>query len=261
MTRDRLDPPLLAVPLLRGGTFEIRPSEIRAADKPYALSDLASVRLISDSAIIVPPDAPPWPAVEITLRDGRLILLTPTDPQDGWIMLEELFRAAPALWIPLPPRPSRAEWRGGSSSVPGAGYAPAGIFGAPDEVEAGSTDAVLAGIAHLSLFFAPIVLPLIIWLTARERSHYAARQAKQALAFQAIYALAALVVVVAWFVIAFDIAATSTQGTVPLGILIGFGVFFVLFVVLALFEILFSIYGAVQTFRGRPFSYPFLRRL
>jgi uncharacterized protein len=261
MSRDRFDPPLFVAPLLRGGTIELRPEGIIVGGKSYALSDIARVWLLSDPSIVVPPDAPVWPAVELTLRDGRRILLTPADPLDAWQMLEQLFRVAPDLRIPLPPMPGRAQWRGGSSSVPGADYAPSGIFGAPDSVESGGTEALLAGIAHLSLFFAPILLPLIIWLAARDKSYYVARQAKQALVFQAVYALAALLLVVIWLVLAVELTATSAQGVVPVGVLATFGVLIVLFVVLALYETIFGIYAAVRTFRGRPFSYPLLRRL
>ncbi len=261
MKREHRDAQLLNVPLLRGGTFELWPGGISVGGKTYALGDLASARLINDRSITVPADSPPWPAVQLTLRDGRLILLTPSDPLDAWQVLEALFHLVPLLRTPLPPMPGRAQWRGGSSSVPGAGGLPRGIFGAPDTVESGSTEAVLAGITHLSFFFAPIVLPLIIWLASRERSPYVARQAKQALAFQVGLSLGILAVLILWFVAAVRLAAASAQGNASLGILVALGVLFVLLVALGLFALLFSIFAAVQTFRGRPFSYPLLRRL
>ena len=265
MTRDRAESSPLVILLMRGGEFELRPDMLSAAGKRYALKDLIHARLIGDTAITVPRDAPAWPAVELTLRDRRLIVLTPSDPLDAWRMLDGIFRVAPHLRIPLPPMPDRGTWSGAASSIPGAGFRPPRNVAALDHVEPGSAEAVLAGIAHLSLFFAPLLLPLIVLIATRERRHYASRQAKQALVFQGIFALAMLMLITIWLAVAFRIIAANTEpgttSSTPLGIVIALGVVSAFFLVTSIYVTLFAIYAAAQTFRGRPFSYPLLRRL
>jgi uncharacterized Tic20 family protein len=258
----------LAVPLLRGGVCELRADAVSIGSKVYRTTEIGRARLVTDPTILVPPNAPPWPAVELTLRDGRRVTLTPADPLDAWRLLEVLFTYAPVLWIGLPPMPGRGEWRGGVSSVPGAslggGVFGGAIFGAPDSAAPGSNEAVLAGIAHLSLFFAPIVLPLIIWLAAGERSLYAARQARQAFFFHLSYAAMVFLLFIGWLVVLFVVtghARPSRAGGSGATFAITFAVLVALLVALAIFESAWGIYGAIQGFRGRPFSYPLMSRL
>jgi len=238
---------------------------VSVAGKRYAVEQIERARLIADTSITVPRDAPAWPAVELTLRDRRRIVLTTTDPRDAWRVLEGLFQVAPRLRIPLPPVPDRGLWAGAASSVPGAGFTPPRAMTQPDAVEAGSAEAVLAGIAHLSLFFAPVLLPLIVLLATRERRLYAARQAKQALVFQGIGTVLVLVMVTIWLAFAVGLITgdgqSSPSATAPTGIIVALGILSATLVVLAIYTILFSIYAAFQTFRGHAFSYPMLGRL
>jgi hypothetical protein len=60
-----------------------------------------------------------------------------------------------------------------------------------------NTDNVLAGLAHLSVFFAPVIFPLIIWIATRKSSPYTSYQGKQAFVFHLFFwALSVATVVV-----------------------------------------------------------------
>src|SRR5215472_12614903 len=73
----------------------------------------------------------------------------------------------------------------GGSSPPGAPNPGVSSPGAPT-APSSKNETGVAGLAHLSSFFAPLVVPLIIWLVVRDSMPYAARQAKQALFFHLI---------------------------------------------------------------------------
>lgn len=122
----------------------------------------------------------------------------------------------------------------------------------------------VAGVAHLSSFFGPLLVPLIIWLAVRDSMPYAARQAKQAFFFHLL--LVGLGVVVA-NVLVFEYVHTIftavsqsitsnivTTPTVPpwLFALLAF------VLVLVLTGQALCVYGAVQAFQGKDFSYPLL---
>jgi uncharacterized Tic20 family protein len=118
--------------------------------------------------------------------------------------------------------------------------------------------------AHLSVLFFPLILPLIFWGAYAGRAPYAARQARQAFLFHlGILVLDALIVVALLATSAGSLIGSITSGN-PGGL--GIGVLAILVGGLALMAItLFglgaSIYAAIQTFQGRPFSYPLFRRL
>jgi uncharacterized Tic20 family protein len=126
------------------------------------------------------------------------------------------------------------------------------------------SDRVLAGIAHLSVFFAPLLVPLIIWLALQPSAPYPARQGKQAFFFHLAIGAAAIVLVLvlgllAVLLLTLGVASNASGAVVPAVLLVpltGLAV-----VVLALVMMGFSIYGAIQTFQGLPFSYPFMSRL
>ncbi|MBF6590481.1 MAG: DUF4870 domain-containing protein [Ktedonobacterales bacterium] len=252
--------PIFTLALYGVGTCEVWPEVLVINGKRYPLRELAHATLVEDPAILVPPDSPPWPAVHLTLRDERTITLTPADPPDAWRLLEQLYRLLPQLRVPLPPLPGERAWQGRPSRP--AYTARYGLpSAAADATASSSNEAVLAGITHLSLFFAPIILPLIIWLATRERSPYVSRQARQACFFHLFYAVLALMLVVIWLIL---VVATLSMRESPssLAFAITIAPFAVvgLLALLALYECVFAILGAIHGFQGRPFSYPLLGR-
>jgi uncharacterized Tic20 family protein len=133
-----------------------------------------------------------------------------------------------------------------------------------------SNETLLAGLAHLSVFVAPIVAPLLIWLLTRDSMPYASRQGKQAFIFHLAISIIASVVAMILFAIFFfgifgSLAAAQQTNGESIGALAAFPIWFFLFfgaiAILGFISWGFSIYGAVQAFQGKPFSYLFMQRL
>jgi len=130
---------------------------------------------------------------------------------------------------------------------------------------------VLAGISHLSIFFGALIVPLIIWLTTRQTSPYASRQAKQAFFFHVAYTvIQTILVVIAYSFFFVSIlsttatAPTDSSSAPPIAFGAGFVVFWIVLLVvfaISITAIVYGVYAAVQAFNGRPFHYPFLARL
>jgi uncharacterized protein len=154
----------------------------------------------------------------------------------------------------------------GGSLPPGAATpsgTPPGSGGTPSS----SNERGLAGVAHLSSLFAPLVVPLIIWLAVRDSMPYAARQAKQAFFFHlglaALTLIGTLVLVGSLVGTLFAAASaavtsdivTSTSPPAWLFALVTFAI------ILGLTGQALCIYGAVQAFGGKDFSYPGLHWL
>jgi len=138
-----------------------------------------------------------------------------------------------------------------SAPPPGGGSAPVA-----------KNETGIAGIAHLSSLFAPLVVPLIIWLVVRERLPYAARQAKQAFFFHfgmVALGLVGVLVVVGSLVSTLFAAASqaltseTAPSTSPPAWLFAFVTFAI---IIGLTGQALCIYGAVQAFGGKDFSYP-----
>jgi uncharacterized Tic20 family protein len=152
-----------------------------------------------------------------------------------------------------------------SGGTPPAGATPGGSPppGQPP-AQSPKNETTIAGIAHLSSLFAPVIGPLIIWLAARDGMPYAARQAKQALSFHLVMVALGLVVglvlvgrLVSSIYAAVSQAVTSDivpSTTIPAWLL----ALFTLALILGLTGQVLSIYGAVQAFQGKDFSYPLL---
>src|SRR5262245_57375178 len=138
-----------------GGVAELREDTLVAGDRIYRVRDIAWVGLVVDPAT-ASPGAPPNPAVGIQMRDGSHTAVAPADPPDAWRLLGALHEARPDLRGPVPsPLSARPP---GAQPPPHYDHAPHGY--APPK--ATSADNVLAGLAHLSVFFAPVIFPLII---------------------------------------------------------------------------------------------------
>lgn len=147
------------------------------------------------------------------------------------------------------------------------GYPPPARPPFPPPVRSSNNETVVAGIAHLSSFFAPLICPLIIWLVVRDSMPYASRQGKQAFFFHLIMSVLGTVVGLFLFFIFTTtfFAAASQAGAGNEGSSFAFPIwFFALFACIGLISLVgqgFSIYGAVQAFQGKDFSYPLLGRL
>jgi uncharacterized Tic20 family protein len=239
-----------------GGVAEIRGESLVAGDQIYPVRDIAWVGLVVDPATATP-GATPHPAVGVQMRDGSHTALAPSDPPDAWRLLGAIHEARPDLRGPVPPPPGA---QAPGLQPPPYGYPPYGYAPPPT---ASTSDNVLAGLAHLSVFFAPIILPLVVWLAMRNSSPYASRQGKQAFFFHLFFTALTFVTFILLYVgfFSFVIASTSDSGTPDLGgfspflLIIGF---YAVIGILSLVEIILSIIGAVQAFQGKPFHYPLL---
>ena len=151
-----------------------------------------------------------------------------------------------------------------STANPGGSPPPAGSPLTPP-ARASKNETVVAGIAHLSSFFAPLIAPLIIWLVARDSMPYASRQGKQAFFF---HLLMSILGTVAFFVL-FSIYISSLYATVSqaitsetaptsIGIPAWFFALATFVIIIILSGYALGVYGAVQAFQGKDFSYPLL---
>jgi uncharacterized Tic20 family protein len=233
--------PLHSIALRGGDSLVIWSDRVVAAGRNYPLAELTGAAFSVDPANRS--GASPWPAISLRGRDGVWATYVPADPPDAQRALEAIYARRPDLRV-VPGPPAAAPY--GASPAPSGG------------------ETVLAGIAHLSIFFAPILLPLVIWLAAEQSAPYASRQGKQAFVFHLGLIGVAILVVVA----ALAVSVAAATGAAFSGDNRGLGLAAILFLLggLALFvvEVVgigYSIYGAIEAFQGRPFSYPFLQRL
>jgi uncharacterized Tic20 family protein len=241
-----------------GGVAEIRGDSLIAGDQTYPVRDIAWVGLVVDPSN-TSPGAPPNPAVGIQMRDGSHTALAPADPPDAWRLLGAIHEARPDLRGPVPPPPSAQQ--PGMQPPPPYGFPPHGF--APPKPS--NTDNVLAGLAHLSVFFAPVIFPLIIWIATRKSSPYTSYQGKQAFVFHLFFWVLSVTAVIVFILYGgffgpnspffSPIGPTGTSDFTPFFVILGFDA---LLGILSLVQTIFSIIGAVQTFQGKPFHYPLL---
>lgn len=233
----------------------MRGDTLVAGDQTYPVRDIAWVGLVVDPATATP-GAPPNPAVGVQMRDGSHAALAPADPPDAWRLLGAIHEARPDLRSPVPPPGAQPPGMQPPPAYgyPGYGYAPQ---------TASSSDNVLAGLAHLSVFFAPLILPLVVWLAMRKSSPYVSRQGKQAFFFHLFFSAVTFVTFILLYAGFFSLAFASSSDSglpafgsfSPILLILGF---YAILGVLSLVQIIFSIMGAVQAFQGKPFHYPLL---
>ncbi len=249
--------PILSIALRDGSSGELWADRIVLGGQSYPLGDITWAGLTSDGTS---------QAATLSLRDGRRIVVTPADPPDAQRFLDVLYMHRPDLRVPPPPPPGGpgAAWGAPPPpppyGYPGYGYQ-AGMYPAP---RSDSNETVLAGIAHLSIFFGGLIVPLIIWLVTRESSPYASRQGKQAFFFHLGLVIVTFVVLAIWFALFIGLGiATANSDSAGLagasfaGVFLIWGVLFVIYIG----AIVLGVIGAVQAFQGKPFHYPLLGRL
>ncbi len=265
--------PLLSVALRAGGTVAMFADRVSDVAGTYPLGQIGAALLVADPTVPPLPNGMPAPAVLLRMADGRAPVFAPTNPHDADRLLDAIFSQRPDLRMPPPP-PGYAP--GGYPPPPGyaPGSAPGGYYAAPGLSQGyqapvpgypgGKPDFTLAGMAHLSVFFAPIILPLIVWLTQRGKSPYIARQGKQAFFWHLIVSGGSFVLLIVGYVIFFAsfISSTNFDSTTSIPDFGGkFAIFFVIWgivLVLGIVNVVFGIIGAVRAFKGEPFSYPLL---
>jgi uncharacterized protein len=280
----------LIVALRDGGSLIVWEDRLEASGSTYPLAVLAWVGIVNDAA--APPGTAAAPAVGWRLVNGQQLSATPTDSPQVWQALEAIFSRRPDLRTQLPPQPATAQPEAvappphpssvqsapaqpeGASATPPETYVPpsSGAYGpsagapyeyAPYPSQSMSNESVMAGIAHLSIFFGALIVPLVLWLVNRGKSPYAAQQSKQAFFFHVAVVVTECVIFVGGFALLFGVLSTVyTANTNALS-----AVFAVLIVIwyLVIFGILitaivFGVIGAVKAFQGQPFHYPLMAR-
>jgi uncharacterized protein len=139
----------------------------------------------------------------------------------------------------------------------------------PPDLRSGSPDErLLAALAHASalLSTAGLIVPLIIWLTQKERSRFVAVQSLQALVFQASFQLLWLLIFGCYFLF-FMGTITSImifpENQIPIypGMILPLH-FSVMAVGLigGLGFLVYAIFAAAEAYQGRNFRYPVIGR-
>lgn len=240
---------LETIALRDGGSLDIWPDHLIANGRVYLMAELEGAVQSFDPA--PPAGTSPLPAISLRGPDGAWTTYVPADPPDAQRALRAIYAARPDLVSPTAPTIASRSNTSSRPSVPSR-----------SESRMSTDQTVLAMVAHLSYFFAPFLLPLIIWVAARGSSPYAARQAKQALFFHllltvAILAISVVLAVVFVALLLAGLAADSAGVALPGVILVPVGALMV--IALILFGLGFAIYGAIEALQGRQFSYPFLQ--
>lgn len=279
--------PIVSVGLREGGDLALYPDRIVSPAGTLAPSDVTAAYVAVAPDLPPLPDGRPVPAIALRLADGGYRTLVPADPPDAGRFLEALYALRPDLrpgyqappqtagpYAPPPPgygAPPPAGQGYGYAYAPYPPYAPYAPYGsyapyppyAPPMHPSGVPDGdrTLAGITHLSVFFASIIMPLIVWLVTKTSMPYASRQAKQAFFFQLILGGLSLVIIVPFYFAmfaSFFALDPNNPGAVSATMFGGIAFIWVLILALSGVRIGFGIYAAVQAFQGRPYHYPLL---
>jgi uncharacterized Tic20 family protein len=124
----------------------------------------------------------------------------------------------------------------------------------------------MAGLAHLSIFFGALIVPLILWLVNRGKAPYAAQQSKQAFFFHVGVAVVEIVVIVVGFFIFFAgtlalVGSEPDPNQISVSVFVGTIIFYGAIFAVQIVAIVFGVIGAVKAFRGEPFHYPLMGRI
>lgn len=281
--------PIISIALREGGNLALYPNRIVAPDATLALGDVAAAYIAVAPGLPPLPDGRPLPALALRLRDDTYRTLVPADPPDAARFLEALYAPRPDLrpsptgaagapgypgyQAPPPAGPYYAPPAPGyAPPIPGYGYgapyapypayAPYAPYAAPMHPSGvPDGDRILAGITHLSVFFAGIIMPLIVWLAVKRSMPYASRQAKQAFFFQLILGVISLGLFVPFYAWMFTSIFAFTPNNPDAASASFFGGFLLLWAAILIISGLrigFGIYAAVQGFQGKPYHYPLL---
>lgn len=257
--------PTLTVPLRDGGSLTLARSTLASPGVALPITELAWIGLVPDPHVM-PPDGSQQMGIGVRTRDNGAYYFVPAQSDDATRMLDAMFALRPALRDVA--APSAGAFMGLTLS-PTGDAAGGGLRGIPvlsprdpaAEARPGTGDNVLAGFAHVSILFAPVVTPLVVYLVARREAPYVERQAKQALVFQAI-----ATVIYGTFAIGIFALSNSRPGSLLAQSLDAISlqqlsILMVLYSVLAILLGLFCLSwmnAALRAFQGKPYHYPFL---
>lgn len=243
---------LVTAPLRNGALLSVWTDRLESAGISYPLADIVWAALVNDPA--APQGMPPAPAVAWRMADGRYVSAAPANPPQAWQILETLYAQRPDLRTPLPPPPPPP----GYAPYPPQGYA------AYAQPQRNDNQTVMAGLAHLSILFGALVVPLVLWLVNRGKAPYAAQQSKQAFFFHVAVAVVEFIVIGVFLAIFFAsmsamVASTTYVDQTASGFFVG-GIFLFYGVIFAIqiAAIVFGVIGAVKAFKGEPFHYPLM---
>lgn len=263
----------LAVSLRGGGDVLIWPNRVTLSMEVYPLVEVTRLAIVS-APVAADVDAPGSglaPALLLQLRDGRAPLFVPSALPDASRMLQAILQ----LWPELRMHGDIDQSMGQPATPPAHSPNSQGVANGDESHQPvqreriAATDRILAGFAHLSVFYMPLMVPLILWLALRSGAPYASRQSKQAFCFHVlVLTVVAVSIIPAWVMLiiggltvatASDSAELHASGAMlSLSSLICGGM---LMFVLAVALSGLGVYGSLQAFMGRPFHYPLLRRL
>lgn len=262
---------LVGIPLRNGGALSMWTDRLETAGVSYPLAEIEWAGMVNDPA--APAGAAPLPAVAWRMKDGQPTSITPADPPQAWQILETLYRLRPDLRTQLPP-PALSAARPGAWAppppygYPAPGYVPNGPYAPP---QSNNNETVMAGIAHLSIFFGAPIVALIFWLVNRTSAPYAAQHAKQAFFFQLGVVIVEVIVIFAYIAVLFagmasvfgSVSSSNPQQPPPqfFALYGGLLIFYVVLFAIHIVAIVFSVIGAVKAFQGKPYHYPLLGRV
>jgi len=144
-----------------------------------------------------------------------------------------------------------------TANFPGAGASAADGFPTEDE-------RTFAMLAHLLQFFAGFIPPLVIYIVKRN-SRFVAFHALQALLWQVTYFIIIMLGMGAFFVtifatIAHQIPKAPANNAFPVGIFVGMGAFWLLFLIGWIVNLILAIYYGIKAHQGQWAAYPILGR-
>ena len=229
----------LTVQLGSGNSLEVWDDHAVAAGHSYPFDDWFGARLVPDPR--APLTVEPPLAVSLLSHDARWATYVPPVESDAVRVIAAIREACQRLGIepigiddavhaPKAPTPVAAQAVSPSS--------------APEERTFNAVEAVLLAIVHLSVFFFPVALPVIVWRILSRSGPGVAIQAKEAAEFQGVLYMIALptVVYTARLAAAYGLQPAALLGFVALAMLLALAV-------------ACSFAAARQAMRGRAFSY------
>lgn len=114
-------------------------------------------------------------------------------------------------------------------------------------------------IAVLGLPFGHVLGPLVVYLTQRRRSAFAAEHARASLNFQITISLAVVILIIVAVAVLVVMAASlsSNDAAAPVGFLAAWILAGTIFVAGTVAVVVFIIVGAVAASKDQPYRYPF----
>ena len=132
----------------------------------------------------------------------------------------------------------------------------------PADLTPSQDERILGALAHIGVLIPAVgvVIPILVWITQKERTRFAAFQALQAIAYQLLLIIAALLGMGCYFLsflVAFGFIQSAGSSTswvsmlpffIPFCVLGGLGLVWIA-------SILYALIGALLTFQGKDFRY------